>query len=321
MAEGWAKEWIQSHRKALSTQLQTIKRSTNDDLTILQEKISLLDKTIIASVALDASAVFQPAVSSSSPQTATTKTPSLTRVTPSSSQSNFTDTNSLLLQRKSIKTKAIEAMKSDGIDISTYVPKTVDEVIPMLLSEEEEEHNGSTHHQMMMKENEEKDDETLNHIYPINSVSSSSSSSTSPSIPSSCQKCMEEKVNEDYEDHQEDNITKATSTTTTTTTASNTTTTTIANEEKNIDKLIVLCSCGDELKHNLIRVSKSVEEWLIDPPTTASKNGEGDGAYRRVSLEIREEVDKLMNGVFHDVLVSSGVGGVDVGCGMVQCRV
>ena len=59
------------------------------------------------------------------------------------------------------------------------------------------------------------------------------------------------------------------------------------------DKLIILCSCGIEIKQNLIQYSKTVEEWDIDPPTTAAKAGEGDQAYRRISLEIRCEVDKM----------------------------
>lgn len=65
-------------------------------------------------------------------------------------------------------------------------------------------------------------------------------------------------------------------------------------ENKPVDKLIVLCSCGDSMKYKLARRSKSVEEWSIDAPTIASKSGEGDKAYRRVSLEIRKEVNILM---------------------------
>eukprot|EP00559_Dactyliosolen_fragilissimus_P006637 CAMPEP_0184865340 /NCGR_PEP_ID=MMETSP0580-20130426/17758_1 /TAXON_ID=1118495 /ORGANISM="Dactyliosolen fragilissimus" /LENGTH=217 /DNA_ID=CAMNT_0027364497 /DNA_START=38 /DNA_END=691 /DNA_ORIENTATION=- len=62
-----------------------------------------------------------------------------------------------------------------------------------------------------------------------------------------------------------------------------------------VDKLVVLCSCGDDMKKNLANQSKSVEEWNIDAPTAAAKSGEGDDAYHRVSLEIRDEVDNLMS--------------------------
>ena len=63
---------------------------------------------------------------------------------------------------------------------------------------------------------------------------------------------------------------------------------------KLVDRLVILCSCGDDVKRQLVESSKSVEEWEIDPPTTAAKI-EGDPAYRRVCLEIREEVNVLMN--------------------------
>ena len=58
--------------------------------------------------------------------------------------------------------------------------------------------------------------------------------------------------------------------------------------------MIVLCSCGDALKYKLACRSKSVEEWSIDAPTSAAEAGEGDTAYHRVSLEIRNEVKILM---------------------------
>lgn len=66
-------------------------------------------------------------------------------------------------------------------------------------------------------------------------------------------------------------------------------------EKKVVDRLIVLCSCGDDAKRKLVRRSKSVEQWDIDAPTAASKDGEGDSAYRRVSLQIRKEVHILMD--------------------------
>jgi len=75
-----------------------------------------------------------------------------------------------------------------------------------------------------------------------------------------------------------------------------------SDEDGKIDKLIVLCSCGDDVKNNLIRRSKSVDEWDIDPPTASAKSGEGDAAFRRVSLEIRRKVDILMEELFHSTL-------------------
>ena len=66
-------------------------------------------------------------------------------------------------------------------------------------------------------------------------------------------------------------------------------------DQKVVDRLVILCSCGDEVKRALVERSKQTDEWDIPAPTAAAKAGEGDAAYRRVSLQIRDEVNKLMN--------------------------
>ena len=68
-------------------------------------------------------------------------------------------------------------------------------------------------------------------------------------------------------------------------------------DEKVVDRLVILCSCGDDVKRALVERSKQTDEWDIPAPTAAAKAGEGDAAYRRVSLQIRDEVNKLMNEV------------------------
>ena len=65
--------------------------------------------------------------------------------------------------------------------------------------------------------------------------------------------------------------------------------------EASIDRLIVLCSCGGTVRNSLGKMSRCVEEWNVDAPTAMSKSGEGDQAYERVSLEIKEKVYKLMD--------------------------
>ena len=59
-----------------------------------------------------------------------------------------------------------------------------------------------------------------------------------------------------------------------------------------IDFLVVLCSCGVE--QDLVENCRHVRQWYVEAPTAAAKLGEGDHAYRRVSLEIRERVHCLM---------------------------
>jgi protein-tyrosine-phosphatase len=132
-----------------------------------------------------------------------------------------------------VKSKAVEAMSKDGVDISLYQPKTIDEILPVLTNEAK-------------ALSVEKDDVTsqinINNKILVNAVIEEMDSAPT----------------------------------------------------KSVDKLIVLCSCGEELKYELTRRSKSVEEWSIDAPTAASKAGEGDQAYQRVSLEIKKEVNILM---------------------------
>jgi protein-tyrosine-phosphatase len=62
------------------------------------------------------------------------------------------------------------------------------------------------------------------------------------------------------------------------------------------EKIIIMCDCKiarDETN----QYGESCEEWDIDPPTAAEKGGEVH-AYRRVSLEIKRDVDRLMEHTF-----------------------
>jgi hypothetical protein len=125
-------------------------------------------------------------------------------------------------------------MKDSGVDISSFQPKTIDEIMPI-----------------------------------IRGKNDPSSALITPKLISGNTSLLENVQLNDMEGHDFE-------------------------QAKPVDKLIVLCSCGKEMKYRLARRSKSVEEWSIDAPTTASKAGEGDNAYRRVSLEIKNEVNILM---------------------------
>lgn len=65
---------------------------------------------------------------------------------------------------------------------------------------------------------------------------------------------------------------------------------------KPVDKLVILCSCGDEIKRGIAQRSKSVEEWMIESPSAIGIS-EGNDPYYRVSLQIKDEVNKLMEGL------------------------
>ena len=141
------------------------------------ERGAEIGNTFVASIALDSSAVFQ--------------------------------NNDSRQERKSVKYKAVEVMARDGIDISSFYPKTLPEILPL---------TGFTAH-----------------------------------------------------------------------------------EHKPIDVLIILCSCGDDVKQNLHQQCKSIQVWNVEAPTAAAKV-EGESAYRRVSLEIRDQVHSLMEELHSEMI-------------------
>ena len=229
------------------------KVNESDEKTI-KTHLSLLENTIIASVALDASSVFEKQENSSTQNLVPTKQDNYNVEFGNNASTSFESSSIKNIQkrRKCIKSKAIEAMAENGVDIGSYVPNTIDEVLSLLRS-------GS-------KEAKNNDQDSISNSLKTKSTTSSLSSSAIKGAGTTVQ----------YESSYEQNSSKP------------------------VDKLIVLCSCGDELKFKIARQSKSVEEWSIDPPTTAAKNGEGDAAYLRVSLELKNEVDILMKSLISD---------------------
>ena len=237
----------------------------NNDKKEIQSQMSLLENTIIASVALDASSVFEKEETSIEFHNNEEKEEGKHE----SSLQSFIPT-----KRKQIKSKAIEAMAKDGIDIASYIPKTFHDILPIIT-------DGCGDKKAV-------DNNTISSQCSFSRTKSSLSSS-----PSSSKK-------RDFETFHSTSTSKTINTNPVEENNQH-------DKNKPVDKLIVLCSCGDELKHQIARRSKSVEEWTIDPPTTAAKNGEGDAAYRRVSLEVRKEVTILMESLIGDALHSSRI--------------
>ena len=91
-----------------------------------------------------------------------------------------------------------------------------------------------------------------------------------------------------------------------------------------LDNFIVLCSCPDSIvRRRLEDVSATTLEWDIDPPSACARGNEGDGAYLRVSHQIRGNVHVLMDGLMGRGIAASGGGAAtstdvdedkDVGC-------
>jgi len=323
MAEGWAQEWIRNQKDEFGEKLKALREENDkvkDQCLAIERTISIIDNFLIASVALDSSAVF----------TTESAQPSLEIQTPP--------------QRKSVKSKAVAAMAEDGVDISRYIPMTVNELLLTLddkhIFEGDKQTSDGDRDRMISAQqyNAEIKSSPLTNLKSsgeILSIEEEKCHFDDPFIDKqviggNMAKFEEEKSQFDdplidnhqviggdiakYEEEKSQfddplignqviggDITKF-------------------EEEKSqfndplinnqvtdgvaakIDHLIVLCSCGDNMKDNLMRRSKYVEEWDIEPPTAAAKSGEGDGAYRRVSLEIREEVNSMMEGLLGTVL-------------------
>ena len=240
MAEGWANEWINKERERLENALkiQTYygsecvldspdynnmdNKSTDvdDDIETLERKLIFLTNIKIFSVALDQN-LFSDIDHG--------KKSNIKNTCMACDESECAVSQT----RRSVKSKAIQAMAKDGVDISTHYPKSIVHILKVLGKQ------------------------TVENFHISNEACSSSSST-------------------DYKQNSRYHI---------------------------FDKLIILCSCGDEMKQNLIQYSKSVEEWDIDPPTIAAKSGEGDQAYRRISLEIRCKVDKMFRNLTQNYIM------------------
>jgi len=315
-----AQEWIRNQKDEFGEKLKALREENDkvkDQCLAIERTISIIDNFLIASVALDSSAVF----------TTESAQPSLEIQIP--------------LQRKVVKSKAVAAMAEDGVDISHYIPMTVDELLLTLDDKHifggDKQISDSDRMTSAQQYNAQIKSSPLTNLKSsgkVQSIEEEKSHFDDPLIDNqviggNIAKFEEEKshfddplinnevIGGDFAKFEEEksqlydpliekqsiggDIAKF-------------------EEEKSqlydplmgnkvtngvtakIDHLIVLCSCGDHMKNNLMRCSKYVEEWDIEPPTAAAKSGEGDGAYRRVSLEIREEVNNMMEGLLGTVL-------------------
>mmetsp|Transcript_24446 Transcript_24446/g.46483 ORF Transcript_24446/g.46483 Transcript_24446/m.46483 type:complete len:235 (+) Transcript_24446:208-912(+) len=196
MAEGWANEWVQQQRSRLTTSSSPTSSETE-----------FLQSVVVASVALDSASVFK---------------------------GNQEDGSAVSPSRISVKGKAVQAMAADGVDISSFTPKTLDELVKSL------------------------------------------SQVTSPASES-CEDAWST-LEIDTKDK--------------------------ALDGKPLDRLVVMYSCADNVKHHVVQHSRSVTEWSIEAPTAAAKAGEGDQAYRRVSLEIRTQVEALLEELMRQHVVA-----------------
>ena len=259
MAEGWAKHWLENEK----TELEARRRTGNAEGDALKRDRRLqafLDGLVLASVALDESSVMsspsphEDSTLSSSPTSSITSffAKDCNQRTNSSTSCVTCDgetTCSFTLRRKKVKSKAIEAMAKDGVDISDATPKTINDVLSSV-SCGEASHCKKRSFSIL---------EMLRRV--------------------SLQMSWAYAGVAEVEDKSELKV-----------------------EGRSVDSLVVLCSCADSLKRKLSDMSKETLEWNIDAPTAFAKEGEGDGAYLRVSRQIRVQVEQFMDRLKESVM-------------------
>mmetsp|Transcript_24216 Transcript_24216/g.35576 ORF Transcript_24216/g.35576 Transcript_24216/m.35576 type:complete len:298 (+) Transcript_24216:115-1008(+) len=238
MAEGWAHEWVRTQHEELgikNTATECVEAEETGDASSGLAEIDtpkklqcFLQRIMIASVALDASAIYKECESKTEP------------IEDCCGNACFSTR-----QLKVVKEKAVNIMAEDGIDISRYAPKSYNELLPSL-------RRSKSGNDITVGMDKIRLDDRLERV----------------------EANTEEKDSEEKDSEEKDSEEK--------------------HVDRPVDKLVILCSCGNEVKRDLVKKSKSVEEWNIDAPTALSKGPEGDNAYRRVSQEIKKEVYALM---------------------------
>ena len=270
MAEGWAKNWMKNERSKLEARRSADNNQEEEEIQRDRRLQSFLDGLVVASVALDESSVTSPrhadTILSSSPRSSRTsfftKNNWVENINSASCVTCDGETCTSPLRRKKVKSKAIEAMAVDGLDISDATPKTIHDVLSSVTCG-----GGGEEPTRCSKK------QSFSLLDMLRSVSLQMSLSYAGVAD-----VEDAPVSEDMG-------------------SANT-----LDEQRSVDSLVVLCSCADSLKRKLSDMSKETLEWDIDAPTASAKEGEGDMAYLRVSRQIRVKVETFMNRLKESVM-------------------
>mmetsp|Transcript_28133 Transcript_28133/g.51943 ORF Transcript_28133/g.51943 Transcript_28133/m.51943 type:complete len:358 (+) Transcript_28133:91-1164(+) len=290
MAEGWAQKWIKAERLSLEN------RAEDEDVGDRQLLRAFLDGLLVVSVALDESSIsngkgsIDPSPSSiplsSSPTSSfTTSFPvcsTVSRQIETASRQIECVTcdgelcTSSLQRRKPPKEKAIQAMATGGVDISSYYAKTFGEILPFIANNHRQQNVINMNKQQLI-DLSVKDWKGYISFTGLCRVLETASREMGMAYAGVAR--------EDYDRSSGSITVKETADQRSSD----------KDETPVVDNLIVLCSCPDSLKRQLSDLSKETLDWDIDPPSAAARSGEGDGAYLRVSRHIREKVDVFMD--------------------------
>ena len=264
MAEGWAKRWVNEERSSVERRQASRQNGLPSDGSrhCLDAKydallLSYLNGLVLLSVAFDESQIIS---KDDAVKEADNKAPQNLCITCDG------ETSCQSFVRKSVKAKAVEAMAKDGVDISSFIPKSISEITPQILSLLESapkhEHHNETEHRRVEEDSRQNASETG---ISYDSMRDFNCNLSNPQC-----------------NHDNHNESKGPS--------------------PMVDNLIVLCSVCATLKRPLLDISKQTLDWDIDAPTNLAMAGEGDGAYLRVSRQIKSKVDEFLNQLKIDVM-------------------
>ena len=158
-------------------------------------------------------------------------------------------------------------MAQDGVDISNFVPKTINEVIPLLLDNFHRYQHGQTSDWEGQREKTTGEKKVGTDIRITNNGIASLEDGHHA-------KTIKNNILTGPYLHNMDSFSSE-----------------VPKKVQAVDILIVLCSCPDTLKWQLADMSKEILAWDIDAPTSAAKAGERDSAYLCVSREIRQKAE------------------------------
>lgn len=263
MAEGWAKRWVNKERASVEGRQASRQNGLLSDGSrhCLDAKydallLSFLNGLLLLSVAFDESQI----ISKDDAVIEADKAPHNLCITCDG------ETSCQSFVRKFVKAKAVEAMAKDGVDISSFIPKSISEITPQILSLLESapkhEHHTETEHHRVEEDFRQNASETR---ISYDSMRDFNCNASNPQC--------------NYDNHNESK-----------------------GRSPIVDNLIVLCSVCATLKRPLLDISKQTLDWDIDAPTNLAMAGEGDGAYLRVSRQIKSKVDEFLNQLKIDVM-------------------
>lgn len=283
MAEGWARAWIAAQRRGLAAPRPP--GAPGDR----RRRRAFLDGLLVASVALDGAAV------AGGRRTATEAPPEAEALSSSPTSSLTTDfageaaappraacvtcdgeeneTCALPPRRQPPKPKAIQAMARDGVDIAQYHAKTVDELLPAIAE------NHRRH---------EPQDWTVGPQHWTDGI-----------LFAGLRRTLEAASLELGLAHagvargEDDDAGAA--------------------DARPVDALVVLCACPESLKRPVAALARETLEWDVAAPTAAARGSEGDGAYVRVSRQIRRRVEAFLEGVLERAVAAGEGRGEDAG--------